>query len=66
MRIGLIGLGVMGWRIGANLAKAERLHVVYNRTSVKAEQFSREYGVRNAESITTASGGERCNTHGFS
>ncbi|EHP68478.1 MAG: NAD(P)-dependent oxidoreductase [Metallosphaera yellowstonensis] len=51
MRIGLIGLGVMGWRIGANLAKAGRLHVVYNRTSVKAEQFSREYGVRNAESI---------------
>lgn len=45
MRIGLAGLGVMGYRIGANLAKAGKLHLVYNRTVEKAERFSKEYGV---------------------
>ncbi|QIW23484.1 NAD(P)-dependent oxidoreductase [Sulfolobus sp. S-194] len=46
MRIGLAGLGVMGYRIGANLVKAGKLDVVYNRTINKAEQFSKEYGVK--------------------
>ena len=46
MRIGLAGLGVMGYRIGANLAKAGKLDLVYNRTTSKAEQFSKEYGVK--------------------
>jgi len=46
MRIGLAGLGVMGYRIGANLAKAGKLDLVYNRTTSKAEQFSKEYNVK--------------------
>lgn len=50
MRVGLIGLGVMGWRIGVNLARAGKLHAVYNRTLSKAQQFSMEYGVTYAKS----------------
>lgn len=45
MRVALAGLGIMGYRIAANLAKAGKLHVVYNRTVSKAERFSKEYGV---------------------
>ncbi|AWR97824.2 NAD-binding protein [Acidianus sulfidivorans JP7] len=44
-KIGLIGLGVMGWRIGVNLAKAQRLTTVYDRTIEKAQKFSQEYKV---------------------
>ena len=51
MKIGLIGLGIMGYRIGANLAKAGKLNTVYNRTREKAEKFSKEYGVPVAFSI---------------
>jgi len=51
MRIGLIGLGVMGYRIGANLARAGKLHAVFNRTMEKAIKFSSEYGVTVAKSI---------------
>jgi len=36
MRIGLAGLGIMGYRIGANLAKAGKLDLVWNRTVGKA------------------------------
>ena len=46
MKVGLAGLGIMGYRIGANLAKAGKLHLVYNRTVKKAEQFSKEYNVK--------------------
>lgn len=46
MKIGLAGLGIMGYRVGGNLAKAGKLHLVYNRTERKAEQFSKEYGVK--------------------
>ncbi|WP_062406480.1 NAD(P)-dependent oxidoreductase [Sulfolobus acidocaldarius] len=49
MRIGLAGLGIMGYRIAANLAKAGKLNMVYNRTVSKAEQFHKEYGVKYAE-----------------
>lgn len=45
MKVGLIGLGVMGYRIGVNLAKAGILNAVYNRTPSKAMEFSRKYGV---------------------
>lgn len=45
MKVGLIGLGVMGYRIGANLVKAGLLKVVYNRTKEKAEKFNREFNV---------------------
>lgn len=46
MRIGLAGLGVMGYRIAGNLAKAGKLDLVYNRTTSKSEQFAKEYGVK--------------------
>lgn len=49
--VGLIGLGVMGWRIGANLAKANSLNIVYNRTLDKAESFNKKYGVTYARSL---------------
>ncbi|MEL9991419.1 MAG: NAD(P)-dependent oxidoreductase [Thermoproteus sp.] len=45
MRVGLIGLGVMGWRIAANLKADGLLSAVYNRTREKALEFSRKYGV---------------------
>ncbi|AOL15633.1 3-hydroxyisobutyrate dehydrogenase [Sulfolobus sp. A20] len=51
MKIGLIGLGVMGYRIGANLAKASKLDLVYNRTQQVADKFSKDYGVAKASSI---------------
>ncbi|EZQ06775.1 3-hydroxyisobutyrate dehydrogenase [Candidatus Acidianus copahuensis] len=43
---GLIGLGVMGWRIGANLAKDGVLGLVWDRTEDKAKEFSRQYKVK--------------------
>ena len=45
VRVGLAGLGVMGWRIARNLRDAGLLVGVYNRTFDKALKFSREYGV---------------------
>lgn len=51
MKVGLIGLGIMGYRIGANLAKAGKLHMVYNRSADKAESFVKEYKVSKASSI---------------
>ncbi|MFB6491381.1 MAG: NAD(P)-dependent oxidoreductase [Thermoproteus sp. AZ2] len=48
MRVGLIGLGVMGWRIAANLAQDGLLSAVFNRTRQKAEEFSKRYGVQAA------------------
>ncbi len=52
MRVGLIGLGVMGgYRIGANLARAGKLQLVYNRTREKADRFSAEHGVEVASTV---------------
>jgi 3-hydroxyisobutyrate dehydrogenase len=51
MKIGLIGLGVMGWRIGTNLAKDNKLDFVYNRTLSKAEDFSKKYNTKYFTSI---------------
>lgn len=48
MRVGLIGLGVMGWRIAANLKSDGLLSVVYNRSREKALEFSKKYGVEAA------------------
>ncbi|ADL19444.1 3-hydroxyisobutyrate dehydrogenase [Acidilobus saccharovorans 345-15] len=42
-RVGVIGLGVMGYRVAANLAKAGLLAGVYNRTRARAEDFRRSY-----------------------
>ncbi|GAB6945987.1 NAD(P)-dependent oxidoreductase [Vulcanisaeta sp. JCM 16161] len=46
VRVGLAGLGVMGWRIAKNLRDAGLLVGVYNRTFDKALRFSREFGAK--------------------
>ncbi len=43
MRVGLIGLGVMGRGMAANLAQAGLLKAVWNRTRARAEAFADEY-----------------------
>lgn len=50
MRVGLIGLGLMGYQIGYNLAMRNIDLVVYNRTIEKAEKLSKEVPVRVASS----------------
>ena len=49
MKVGLVGLGVIGSRVGAKLAEAGSLHSVYNRTRSKAESFGKAYGVSLSE-----------------
>lgn len=44
--VAVAGLGVMGWWIAVNMKKAGHLKAVYNRTVAKAEEFSRQYGVK--------------------
>jgi 3-hydroxyisobutyrate dehydrogenase-like beta-hydroxyacid dehydrogenase len=44
MRIGFIGLGIMGSRQAANLRRAGHDLVVYNRTSQTAEAWAAEHG----------------------
>ncbi len=46
MKVGLIGLGVIGSRVAANLEKAGLLNTVYNRTHSKAEELEARSGVR--------------------
>ena len=43
MRIGFIGLGIMGARMAANLAAAGHELTVFNRTAAKAEAFAAEH-----------------------
>ncbi len=50
-KVGFIGLGVMGYRIAANLYRAGKLSIVYNRTRSKAEEFAKTYGVEVANSV---------------
>jgi len=42
MRIGFIGLGIMGSRMAANLQKADHELIIYNRTREKAEALIKE------------------------
>lgn len=46
MDVGLVGLGVMGSRIAANLNSAGLLKRVHNRTHQKAQEFEKTFGVR--------------------
>lgn len=48
MRIGFIGLGIMGSRMAANLARAGHDLTVYNRTAGKADAWAAEHGGRTA------------------
>ena len=51
MKVGLIGLGIIGSRVAANLSEAGSLHTVYNRTPAKAEAFRAGRIVRWSENI---------------
>ncbi len=44
MKLGFIGLGVMGYPIAGHLAQAGHTVCVYNRTPSRAEQWVRQYG----------------------
>lgn len=43
MKAGVIGLGAMGWGMAANLAGADHLGAVWNRTRARAEQFGEDH-----------------------
>ena len=43
-RVGFIGLGIMGWPMAANLARAGVELSVWTRTTEKAERFAAEHG----------------------
>jgi 3-hydroxyisobutyrate dehydrogenase-like beta-hydroxyacid dehydrogenase len=58
--VGFAGLGIMGSRMAANLARGGVELVVWNRTRARAEQFAAEHGSRLAE--RPAELGERCET----
>ena len=49
-RVGFIGLGIMGSRMAANLARAGFDLVVWNRTTSKARDWAAEHGAQVAES----------------
>jgi 3-hydroxyisobutyrate dehydrogenase-like beta-hydroxyacid dehydrogenase len=54
-RVGFLGLGIMGSRMAANVARAEFELTVWNRTRERAEAFAREHdGVAVADSPADA------------
>ncbi|MGC9134886.1 NAD(P)-binding domain-containing protein [Caldisphaera sp.] len=65
MKVGLIGLGVMGYRIAANLRKVNLLNFVYNRTYSKAEEFSKIYDVNISKSVEELAKNSEYNINGF-
>jgi 3-hydroxyisobutyrate dehydrogenase len=48
-RVGFIGLGIMGARMAANLARAGYALTVHNRTRSRAEAFAEEHGATLAD-----------------
>jgi 3-hydroxyisobutyrate dehydrogenase-like beta-hydroxyacid dehydrogenase len=56
MKVGFIGLGVMGSAMARNLLKAGRELTVYNRTRARAEQMARDGAKVAASPAETASG----------
>jgi 3-hydroxyisobutyrate dehydrogenase len=57
MRIGFIGLGVMGYPMAGHLARAGHEVAVFNRTTAKAERWVAEYGGSRAATPALAAGG---------
>jgi len=51
VKVGLIGLGIIGSRVAANLAEAGSLHTVYNRTLAKGEAFRAGREIHLSETI---------------
>ena len=56
-RVGFIGLGIMGSRMAANLARADFDVTVYNRTAEKADAWVAEHGGRVARTPREAAEG---------
>ena len=42
-RVAFLGLGIMGWRMAANLARAGYELTVWNRTEAKAQEFCKQH-----------------------
>jgi 3-hydroxyisobutyrate dehydrogenase len=55
--VGFVGLGIMGSRMAANLARAGHEVAVYNRTAAKAEAWVAEHGGRVARTPREAAAG---------
>ena len=55
--VGFVGLGIMGARMAANLARAGHEVTVYNRTASKAEAWVAEHGGRVAATPREAAHG---------
>src|SRR5689334_1662978 len=55
-RVGFIGLGVMGSRIAAHLARAGYELTVFNRTRSRADEFAVAHGARAVGSPAEAAG----------
>ncbi|MGH8414990.1 MAG: NAD(P)-dependent oxidoreductase [Gammaproteobacteria bacterium] len=55
-KVGLIGLGAMGYPMALNLHKAKLLNAAYNRTSAKAETLAKETGCLAAKDIAELAG----------
>lgn len=51
--VGLVGIGMMGWQLGANILKSGRDLVVYDATPGRADKFCSERGGRVAPDLTT-------------
>ena len=56
MRVGFAGLGIMGSRMAANLARAGHELTVFNRTQATAQAFAAEHGATVAERPADLSG----------
>jgi 3-hydroxyisobutyrate dehydrogenase-like beta-hydroxyacid dehydrogenase len=54
MRVAFLGLGIMGSRMAANLARAGFELTVWNRTTEKAQRFCAEHGARLAHTPAQA------------
>ena len=57
MKLGWIGLGVMGYPMAGHLARAGHEVTVYNRTRAKADKWVKEYGGRAAATPREAAQG---------
>jgi 3-hydroxyisobutyrate dehydrogenase-like beta-hydroxyacid dehydrogenase len=57
MRVAFLGLGIMGSRMAANLARAGHELTVWNRTAAKTEQFCAEHRAERASTPAEAAAG---------
>ena len=55
MRVGFVGLGIMGSRMAANLRRAGAELTVYNRTRERAEAWAAEHGGTVAATVAPCS-----------